>query len=262
MSRQETCTTIAFYDLDKQSIDYRELFYFFEQWFLMHGYTPMRGSADGEGIKATQTWTFKYTKKLLEKRNFEKISGFWFGAYPPEWSFDATDAVFSVELDAQDHSLFYFYFHNSILSYNKSTVETLIKEISQYLKTYYGIVYLRDFDKGPGLYASGIITGLNSYKFPEQAEEEERIAEWHRSYFRPERYHLGKLRDIYPMNLLSEAHLNQIVFGKTLKDWIESSPEHGELNPLTDILWEWWVPGEKISSVREALRSTGLLICI
>ncbi|EKE08990.1 MAG: hypothetical protein ACD_16C00227G0010 [uncultured bacterium] len=261
MKKEGTCTALAFYDLEKDSIDLRGLFTFFEDWFLEQGYTPMRGSADGEGIKATKTWTFKYTKKFLEKRNFEKIIAFWFAAYPPEWDYDATDCLLSVNLST-NRNVFDFYFHNSVVPFERGLIESLIKDISRYLKAQYGIVYQRDFDKGPGLYAGGVITGLDGYKFPEQEEEEKRIAEWHRRYFRPWRYHLGQLRDVYPMNLLSDAHLKEPVFGKTLKEWIESSPNHGELKPLTDILWEWWVPENKISAVREELRPTGLIICI
>jgi len=261
MKKEETCTAIALYDLDKQAVDLRGLFTFFEAWFLQKGYTPKRGSADGEGIKATKTWTFKYTKKFLEKRNFENIVAFWFAAYPPEWDYDATDGLFSVQVELEDQGFFNLYFHNSIVLFERGLVETLIKDISRYLRAYYGIVYQRDFDKGPGLYAGGVITGLNESKFPEHAIEEDRIAEWHRRYFRPWRYHLGQLRDIYPMNLLSEAHLKETVFGKSLKEWIGSSSEHGELKPLTDILWEWWVPPNKISAVRDELLPSGLIIC-
>ena len=261
MKKEGTCTALAFYDLEKDSIDLRGLFTFFEDWFLEQGYTPMRGSADGEGIKATKTWTFKYTKKFLEKRNFEKIIAFWFAAYPPEWDYDATDGLFSVQVELEDQGFFNLYFHNSIVPFERGLVETLIKDISRYLKAQYGIVYQRDFDKGPGLYAGGVITGLNESKFPEHAIEEDRIAEWHRRYFRPWRYHLGQLRDIYPMNLLSEAHLKETVFGKSLKEWIGSSSEHGELKPLTDILWEWWVPENNIPTVREELLPTGIIIC-
>ncbi len=262
MRREGTCTAIALYDLDKQAVDLRGLFTFFEEWFLQQGYTPMRGSGDGEGIKATKTWTFKYTKKFLEKRNFEQIIGFWFAAYLLEdWNDDEFDAIFSVGLST-DRNVFDFYFHNSVLPFERDSVENLIQEISQYLKAYYGIVYQRDFDKGPGLYAGGVITGLNESKFPEHAIEEDRIAKWHNTYsYEDGGYHLGQLRDIYPMNLLSEAHLKETVFGKSLKEWIGSSSEHGELKPLTDILWEWWVPPNKISAVRDELLPSGLIIC-
>jgi len=263
MIREGTCTTVALYHLDNEVIDIRGLFNFCEKWMLNLGYMPKRGSADGEKINATKTWTFKYAKQFLEKREFKKITGFWFSAYSTdEWDSDMLDPILSVELDTDNSGLFVLYFHNQIIPFKKEYVERLICELMKDSKANYGIVFQRDFSKGPGLYAAGIATGLDD-RIKEQREEEEKTAKWWREYtFSDSKYKLGQLRDIYPMNLLSEAHLKESVFGKTLQEWIESSPKHGELKPLTDILWEWWIPEEKIASVREALLPTGLVICI
>lgn len=152
------------------------------------------------------------------------------------------------------------YFHNSIIPFDKKNVEGLIQEISTYVTSEYGIVYQRDFSKGPGLYVGDIIAGLEFSTAEE--EEADRIGEWWRAYFLGGNYRLGLLRDIYPMNLLSEAHLREPVLGTTLKDWIESSPQYGELKALTPNLWSWSLSAEEIDQVREALRPTGLLICI
>ena len=264
MENTGTCTTIALYDLEKTQVDLRGLFSFCEHWVLDQGYTPLRGSVHGEGIKATKTKTFKHVKKVVFEKAPQSLNYFWFGAYPPEWGYDMTDAVLSVSLDTDDRGYFTLYFHNDIIPFNKEHIESLIKDISKYLKSYYGIVYQRDFDKGPGLYAMGMITGLDrNSPLPEIQKERDNIGEWWRTYFFENGgYVLGHLRDIYPMNLLSDAHLSQPIFGTTLKEWVSSSPHHGELKPLTEILWEWWVPEEKIDSVREALRPTGLLICV
>ena len=63
------------------------------------------------------------------------------------------------------------------------------------------------------------------------------------------------------MNLVSEPHLSQQVFDTKLQNWIESSPDHGELKKLTDTLWKWWVPEDKIEPVRDALKPMGILLC-
>lgn len=264
MKNEGICTTIAFYDFDQEAIDWRGLFTFCEQWVLQQGYTPLRGSVHGEEIKATKTRTFKHIKKVILEKNPKTLTSFWFGAYPSKWNYDMTDALLSVNLSTRAKGVFDLYFHNNILPFQQNYVENLIKAISKYLTAYYGIVYQRDFDKGPSLYANGYITGLTRYKAtPEVEKEMDNIGEWWRRYFlSSDRYHLGQLRDIYPMNLLSEAHLKQPVFNSTLQEWINSSPDHGELKPLTEILWEWWVPQDKIPSVREALRPADLLICV
>jgi hypothetical protein len=262
MNNTGLCTTIALYELDPKSTDIQNVFRLIEDYFIRLEYHPLRGSAQGEGIKATQTWTYKYTKQLLEKRKFEGITGFWFGSYGEDHTDDLFDALLSVELETAERGFFCLYFHEEILAFDRERVQAILKEITYSVKSSYGIVYRRNITKGPGLYAQGVTTGLKN-RIPADALEAKQIGEWWRRYFvNPDRYIPGQLRDIYPMNLLSEVHLSQPVFDTTLQKWIESSAEHGELKPLTDTFWEWWVPEEKIDDVREALRETGIIICI
>lgn len=70
----------------------------------------------------------------------------------------------------------------------------------------------------------------------------------------------GLQRDVYEMNLLGTAHLAKRVERKTLKKWIESTPEHGRLAPLNRNIWEWRVPNRYRPKVRRALVRVGLLI--
>jgi hypothetical protein len=263
MKRAGLCTTIALYNLDYNHIDIKDLFSYFEKWFEGNGYIPLRASIDAEGVSHKTTKTFKTIKKLIGQIDAHLVKSFWFGAYGHEHTDDEFDAILSVGLNLQKiRGEFYVYYHNDILSFKREYVENLIIELSNFIQADYGVVFNREFYKGPGCYVSGIITGLSD-RIPEQAAEADKIGAWWRSYsFDDGGYVLGQLRDIYPMNLLSEAHLKQPVFNTTLQKWIESSAEHGELKPLTDTLWEWWVPEDKIESIREALRETRIIICI
>lgn len=271
--RTGTCTAIALYDLDikfiQESKNIRKLFYYLENWFNKNTWPPVRMSLDGKNVpKSTQTRTFKYYKKLIEKVYFEEITGFWIGATPPNHNSDLFDSVLSAGLSlAQDsrHKRFALYFHNDIIPHNWDYIESLAKDILQWVKAGYGIAYQRDFDKGPGLYASGMITGPDRYCHSEDTiieRELDNISKWFHIYGEPEDYHHGDLRDIYPLNFLSETHLKRDVHGKTLKEWIGSNSDHGTLKPLTDILWSWRVPEDKIDSIREALKDTGIILCI
>ena len=88
------------------------------------------------------------------------------------------------------------------------------------------------------------------------------ITKWFHTYGKEKRYKLGDLRDVYPINFLSSPHLERDVYGQSLKNWILSSSDHGELKQLDETLWSWHIEEEKISSVREDLRNTGILLCI
>lgn len=41
-----------------------------------------------------------------------------------------------------------------------------------------------------------------------------------------------------------------------------SSKNHGELKKLAKNFWSWWVPADLISSMREALHPTEIILCI
>jgi len=70
------------------------------------------------------------------------------------------------------------------------------------------------------------------------------------------------LRDVFPHNYLSDAHLDA-PFGKTastLREWIEDEPNgRGDLKPFTDILIEWTPPPDNIPHIRETLFRSGRL---
>ncbi len=264
MINKRICTSITFYDVEKNSVDMKGLFTFCEEWMLKLAFKPLRGSIQGSSISMSKTKTFNYIKKILFENDNSNISNFWFAAYLDEWDYDMTDGLLSISVDLDKRGVINLYFDNSIVQFKRIYVTNLIREIAQYFKANYGIIYGRELAKGPGLYAFGIISGLETFsQSPEIQKERKNIGEWFRRYgFLDGGYVQGQLRDIYPMNLLSEVHLNQPVFNTTLKHWIETSPSHGELSPLTEVLWQWWVPEENINTVRESLRETGIIICI
>ncbi|MBN9565641.1 MAG: hypothetical protein J0G29_06085, partial [Alphaproteobacteria bacterium] len=72
----------------------------------------------------------------------------------------------------------------------------------------------------------------------------------------------GMLRDVYPLNFLSQAHLANQVEGMPFDQWVASDLARGTLNPLTDSMWSWRVEEDNIPAIREALRPTGLVLCI
>ena len=68
------------------------------------------------------------------------------------------------------------------------------------------------------------------------------------------------IRDIYPVNLLTTAHLDRETHDGTVWDLIHGHKDWGDVTPLADNWFMWWVPSSAIDSVREAFRSRGLLV--
>lgn len=72
---------------------------------------------------------------------------------------------------------------------------------------------------------------------------------------------MGDLRDIYPMNLVMDVHLNrEVIPGTPLRSFIESEPSHGTLKAVDDVRFVWCVESENIAQLREALRPSGIIV--
>jgi hypothetical protein len=63
------------------------------------------------------------------------------------------------------------------------------------------------------------------------------------------------------MNMLIDIHLNyEVLPNMSLKQWIESDPANGRLDPLCEGRAAWWVEDNQIARIREALKPSGILI--
>jgi hypothetical protein len=69
----------------------------------------------------------------------------------------------------------------------------------------------------------------------------------------------GYFRDIYPVNLLTTAHLNRETRDGTVRDLILGHKNWGEVTPLAANWFLWWVPSSEIDNAREGFRSRGLI---
>jgi hypothetical protein len=216
-----------------------------------HNQTPTLAGSSGKMIPYTRkTRTFKYYNKLLEEINFKEIKDIVIYATLPE-NRDDTHAPFSTLLDINgSRSYLGIYYEDSVVSFDVEYIKNLVKINAKYVPFRYGIVYKRFLYLGPVFYAMGVIVGRISDK------KRKNITKWFHHHG-DEKYQVGNMRDLYPLSFLCLAHLERDVYEQSLKQWIESLPEHGVLEPLTSELWSWEIPEEKIPVLREAL---GLLV--
>ena len=255
ITRGEISNTLVFHDFSQQDVNLTGLFYNLEMWFQQMGLTPNRISG-----RAGKNIGFEREKKRLEKGNFGDLdNGFWIAALPPKVGTEMFDFICAAHLDCDPgyRGTLLLCWDDQLDSFQKEKLNAFVKDLTKFTKPAYGYAYQMEFHYGPSFYPFGVI--VNGGK---SLEEREKITCWGNAYsYESGSYRTGHLRDIYPMNLLSEPHLNQQVFDTNLQNWIESSPDHGELKKLTETLWEWWVPEDKIEPVRDALKPTGILLC-
>jgi hypothetical protein len=68
------------------------------------------------------------------------------------------------------------------------------------------------------------------------------------------------LRDIYPITILSAAHMGRLVGEVPLRTWIERSNTHGILRAISASNWMWIIDEENIPSMRAIFANAGILI--
>jgi hypothetical protein len=146
----------------------------------------------------------------------------------------------------------------SIGGVDLSYFEQLLEGIAQTVRIPYGIGYLRSFEFGPSFYAAGMVTGIGYSK--EEMAEADRIGAWFRERMAQNRHLSGYLRDVYPLNVISDKHLSQRVGGVRLADWIGRSSARGTLRQLPGGATLWRIDEANVEGVRNTLAPTGLLI--
>jgi hypothetical protein len=67
------------------------------------------------------------------------------------------------------------------------------------------------------------------------------------------------IRDIYPVNLLTTAHLDREACDGTVRDLVREHKEWGEITKLAEDWFLWCVPASEIDAARNAFESRGLL---
>jgi hypothetical protein len=68
------------------------------------------------------------------------------------------------------------------------------------------------------------------------------------------------IRDIYPVNLLTNAHLDRDVGGGTVRALISGHAEWGQVTELADNWFMWCVPPNEIENARDAFEARNLLL--
>ncbi len=258
IKRGAMANSLVLHDLKRNPIDLKGLFDYMEDWFLKSRVIPTHmgliGDNAGKGMSVIQ---FNNGKRRLEKFNFEGFRSIGIHALPHNWD-NTSDYLFYAGIYSHPsrRQTLILCWDDQIIPFEREYVENLAKQIDPYIKPAYGYGYQREFEQGPSAYCIGGLRGIDSF-----SEEADQITKWGNEYGGSKgRYRTGLLRDIYPVNFISEEHIMERVGNFSLQEWINLSPNHGELRALNDHLWSWHVPSQDILLVRESLLSTGILL--
>jgi hypothetical protein len=142
-----------------------------------------------------------------------------------------------------------------------AVVAKVVPAVASVYPATYGFGYVLDAAYGPRFHAAGIIYARQADwgKVPPLPQDEEkRCSRWF--YQREDILAAGLLRDVYPLNYLTEIHSSKSLDGTPLFDWIARDPARGTLTQVRPGVWLWRVPEDRCKEVGERLQAAGLLI--
>jgi hypothetical protein len=73
--------------------------------------------------------------------------------------------------------------------------------------------------------------------------------------------HARRLVDVFPVNVLSDAHLRQKVGGESLKEWILRTTGPKSLMQVEPRCFTWFVPAAQTASISARLKASGTMRC-
>ena len=69
----------------------------------------------------------------------------------------------------------------------------------------------------------------------------------------------NRIRDIFEINLLSAGHLDHVIEGDRLEEWIANRSK-GTLQKVTPVTWRWNIPKLQLPSIRKSAIAANLIV--
>jgi hypothetical protein len=256
MTRSNTCACLAVYDWtgELDTVQFHELA---REFFDANGVLPnICGVERPNGSGGNMSYTVM--KERLRSEPLPLVDGLTLYHTLPDYAQLVFGWDVTAALECHRRKMMAFCCDQTIRGLDLNYFVGLLERIARIVQLCYGIGYLRSFELGPSIYASGL--GIAAGFSDEEMAEADRIGAWFREIIGANRHMRGYLRDVYPLNVISEPHLSQRVGGMPLADWIGQSPQRGTLRSLPGDAWIWRIDESNVDAVRAELVQTGLLI--
>jgi len=255
MNRTGLCNCLAIFDW-QDKIDHGQWYDLAVQFFRELGVEPTLGSI-GKPSRLPKPISALDTR--VRKKKYTKTDDVSVYAMIPKYVQLVFGWYVCADLSIVPGKSTHFCFKDGLGNQSLPMFETVIQHICRLVSPVYGFGYQRPFDKGPDFYAFGMTSGLDYSK--EEVKEGDIIAAWSHELMGRNRHLQGMLRDVYPINLISEKHVDRQVDHLSLLDWISKDNTRGTIESVGSNCWLWTIPDESVTRVRHRLDAAGLLIC-
>ncbi|HWL07899.1 MAG TPA: hypothetical protein VNQ76_05825 [Planctomicrobium sp.] len=248
----------AFYGITANSDDLKKSYELLVKWFIQNGHPPVKISVKSPGFSGKPI-SFKIGNQKLKRNGFSNVKYieiFSLCSVHKNPLIDWT-AISSISVSRQ--SYFTMCVRNFDSGINNTEFIELQNQIAIILNPHYGFNCEMDHKSGPQFYA----IGLNHHRADEDEsntrEEELAVSRWGDIGMEEGVYTNGIIRDVYPINYLSEFHLKTQIDEQTLHSWISSESSRGTLEAVNKRIFSWKVSPPKIPQVRERLWASGII---
>ena len=206
------CVSIALYDWDG-AIDLKKFSEFASSFFAANKVSPDVAHLTSKGRDRNAN-TSKTVERLLKQDVLANADCLELLHTIPDYAqlifgWDVQTEVLNV-----NGRTIYFGCDKALAGIDLEFLEEVIGQFSQIVQLRYGIGYVKQFEFGPCVYAHGMVSGLGYSR--EDLIKADRIGAWFRERMAGNRHLAGLLRDVYPLNVISEPHLQQRVAGLPL----------------------------------------------
>jgi len=147
----------------------------------------------------------------------------------------------------------------------RSHVKLVEALVARAIVPQYGFGFEREYGLGPEYFASGVVFNATSKEVKQT--DWSRITAWGderagspEAHPRRHRYTRGMILDVFPMNVLTDIHLRQLVFEVSLMDWIVQRTGRQSLVEISEKCYLWNVQIEDCAPISTVLRDAGLII--
>lgn len=152
-----------------------------------------------------------------------------------------------------------FFIRNEILENKENFIRDVEENICRHAGTFYGAVFELQAALGPPAYLASLIAiDFRSNQQP-STQYKERITRWRDNISGGIHPRSGFFREIYPINYVTESHLEKAFNGAPLKKFMEANGTLRRTNFNTQ-MYRWDIEEAKLKIARESLENSGLVL--
>lgn len=199
-------------------------------------------------------------RDLISKKNWVYLSYTWSRGLA-----DLSDFAVELAFKSRMGKRLEFHLDEAAVNDAKLSMTAALKLIAEVMLPIYGVGYSMPFYWGPAYFAQGMtsqryaMVDKTFYGAPEYIAGRSRAFGGTYDADEDQRNLNVNIRDVFELNLISEGHLNRLIDGIRLQDWIEKN-RAGTLRQVNDITWRWHVPVDRIEEVRLPLIAAGITV--